>query len=266
MIGSLLVANRGEIARRIIRTARRLGVRAIAVLLRGRCRAAVCGRGGRVRAASGRPTPPCAYRNSDAILAAAKDTGAQAIHPGYGFLSENADFARTVVASGLMWVGPDADAITAMGDKINARNLMAAAGVPVAAGTTEPAADVDAAVTEAARIGYPVMVKASAGGGGMGMGVAVDEATLRTEYEKVRAFAERMFGDGSVLIERLLSAGCVTSKCRSSAWPTAGWSHWASGSARCSGATRSWSRSRRRLRPRHPRAARGPARRGSTGW
>ena len=89
-----------------------------------------------------------------------------------------------------------------MGDKINARNLMAAAGVPVAPGTTDPAADLDAAVTAAAEIGYPVMVKAAAGGGGMGMAVAVDEAALRTEYDKVRAFAERMFGDGSVLIER----------------------------------------------------------------
>ena len=89
-----------------------------------------------------------------------------------------------------------------MGDKINARNLMAAAGVPVAPGTTDPAADLDAAVAAAAAIGYPVMVKAAAGGGGMGMAAAGDEAALRTEYEKVRAFAERMFGDGSVLIER----------------------------------------------------------------
>src|SRR2546423_10726428 len=89
-----------------------------------------------------------------------------------------------------------------MGDKINARNLMAAAGVPVAPGTRDPAASVSAAVEEAARIGYPVMVKAAAGGGGMGMAAALDEAALRTEFEKVRGFAERMFGDGSVLIER----------------------------------------------------------------
>ena len=89
----------------------------------------------------GPANPAQSYRNAEAILAAAKSTGAQAIHPGYGFLSENADFARTVEASGLIWVGPGADAITAMGDKINARNLMAAAGVPVAPGTTDPAAD-----------------------------------------------------------------------------------------------------------------------------
>ncbi|MDT0527617.1 biotin carboxylase N-terminal domain-containing protein [Micromonospora sp. DSM 115977] len=201
MIESLLVANRGEIARRIIRTARRLGIRAIAVHSEAdadlpfvtEADEAVC---------VGPANPAQSYRNVEAILAAAKSTGAQAIHPGYGFLSENADFARTVEASGLIWVGPGADAITAMGDKINARNLMAAAGVPVAPGTTDPAADLDAAVVAAAEIGYPVMVKAAAGGGGMGMGVATDEAALRTEYDKVRSFAERMFGEGSVLIER----------------------------------------------------------------
>ncbi|MEV6691266.1 biotin carboxylase N-terminal domain-containing protein [Micromonospora sp. NPDC051196] len=201
MIESLLVANRGEIARRIIRTARRLGVRAIAVHSEAdadlpfvrEADEAVC---------VGPANPAQSYRNTEAILAAAESTGAQAIHPGYGFLSENADFARTVEAAGLIWVGPGADAISAMGDKINARNLMAAAEVPVAPGTTEPAADLTAALAAADEIGYPVMVKAAAGGGGMGMGVASDESALRTEYDKVRAFAERMFGDGSVLIER----------------------------------------------------------------
>ncbi|KAB1101785.1 acetyl/propionyl/methylcrotonyl-CoA carboxylase subunit alpha [Micromonospora aurantiaca] len=201
MIESLLVANRGEIARRIIRTGRRLGIRTIAVHSEAdaalpfvtEADEAVC---------VGPANPAQSYRNVEAILDAARSTGAQAIHPGYGFLSENADFARTVEGAGLIWVGPGADAISAMGDKINARNLMAAAGVPVAPGTTEPASDLDAAVAAAAEIGYPVMVKAAAGGGGMGMGVAADEAALRTEYDKVRAFAERMFGDGSVLIER----------------------------------------------------------------
>ncbi|MEV4269803.1 biotin carboxylase N-terminal domain-containing protein [Micromonospora aurantiaca] len=201
MIESLLIANRGEIARRIIRTGRRLGIRTIAVHSEAdgalpfvtEADEAVC---------VGPANPAQSYRNVEAILDAARSTGAQAIHPGYGFLSENADFARTVEGAGLIWVGPGADAISAMGDKINARNLMAAAGVPVAPGTTEPASDLDAAVAAAAEIGYPVMVKAAAGGGGMGMGVAADEAALRTEYDKVRAFAERMFGDGSVLIER----------------------------------------------------------------
>jgi acetyl-CoA carboxylase biotin carboxylase subunit len=201
MIDSLLIANRGEIARRIIRTAKRLGIRSIAVYSEAdagmpfvtEADEAIC---------VGPANPAQSYRNTEAILAAAKSTGAQAVHPGYGFLSENADFARAVEADGLIWVGPGAEAITAMGDKINARNLMAEAGVPVAPGTRDPAATVDAALDAAATIGYPVMVKAAAGGGGMGMAVAADEAGLRTEYEKVRGFAERMFGDGSVLIER----------------------------------------------------------------
>jgi acetyl-CoA carboxylase biotin carboxylase subunit len=201
MIDSLLIANRGEIARRITRTAKRLGIRSIAVYSEAdagmpfvtEADEAIC---------VGPANPAQSYRNTEAIISAAKSAGAQAIHPGYGFMSENADFARTVEANGLIWVGPGADAITAMGDKINARNLMAAAGVPVAPGTHEPAATIDAALDAAAAIGYPVMVKAAAGGGGMGMAVARDEAGLRIEYDKVRAFAERMFGDGSVLIER----------------------------------------------------------------
>jgi acetyl-CoA carboxylase biotin carboxylase subunit len=201
MIESLLVANRGEIARRIIRTAKRLGIRTIAVHSEAdvglpfvaEADEAIC---------VGPADPAQSYRNTEAILAAAKSTGAQAIHPGYGFLSENADFARSVEANGLIWVGPGADAIVAMGDKINARNLMAAAGVPVAPGTADPAATVESAIEAAATIGYPVMVKAAAGGGGMGMAVAEDEPGLRKEYDKVRAFADRVFGDGSVLIER----------------------------------------------------------------
>ncbi|HZN73843.1 MAG TPA: biotin carboxylase N-terminal domain-containing protein [Micromonosporaceae bacterium] len=190
MIESLLVANRGEIARRIMRTARRLGVRTIAVhsevdaalpFVTEADEAILLG-------------PPQCYRDVDAIMAAAKSTGARAIHPGYGFLAENAEFARTVEAAGLVWVGPGADAIAAMGDKINARDLMAAAGVPVAPGTTDPA--------EAAAIGFPVMVKAAAGGGGMGMAVVADESALTAEYEKVRGFAARMFGDEAVFFER----------------------------------------------------------------
>jgi acetyl/propionyl-CoA carboxylase alpha subunit len=198
VIESLLVANRGEIARRVIRTARRLGVRTVAV---------------HSEIDAGLPFvaeadeavdigPAQAYRNTEAILAAARKTDAAAIHPGYGFLSENAEFARAVEAAGLVWVGPPADAIDQMGDKINARNLMAAAGVPVSPGTQTPMATADEAVEAAQRIGYPVMVKAAAGGGGMGMASAADEAELRAQHEKVTGFAERMFGDGSVLIER----------------------------------------------------------------
>ncbi|WP_433612063.1 acetyl-CoA carboxylase biotin carboxylase subunit [Dactylosporangium sp. CA-139114] len=201
MLTSLLVANRGEIARRVLRTARRLNIRTIAVHSEADADLPF------VREADeavpiGPANPAQSYRNAEAVLAAAKAAGAEAIHPGYGFLSENAAFAQAVVDNGLIWVGPGPEAIAAMGDKINARNLMAAAGVPVAPGTTDPATSADAALRAAEAIGFPVMVKAAAGGGGMGMAVANDADGLRAEYDKVRAFAERMFGDGSVLIER----------------------------------------------------------------
>src|SRR6185369_15528287 len=131
MIESLLVANRGEIARRVIRTARRLGIRTIAVHSDVDAELPFVVEADEA-VLIGPANPALSYRNAQA-------TGAAAIHPGYGFLSENADFARAVVEQGLTWVGPGAEAIAAMGDKINARNLMAAAGVPVAPGTADPA-------------------------------------------------------------------------------------------------------------------------------
>jgi acetyl-CoA carboxylase biotin carboxylase subunit len=200
MISSVLVANRGEIARRIIRTARRLGIRTIAVYSEADEKLPFVAEADEAVPLTG--TPAQAYRDSAQLLAIAARTGAEAIHPGYGFLSENAGFARAVVGAGLVWVGPPAEAIERMGDKINARNLVAAAGVPVSPGTETPVSDADGALAAAEGIGYPVMVKASAGGGGMGMAVAADPAALAREYDKVRAFAERMFGDGSVLLER----------------------------------------------------------------
>jgi acetyl-CoA carboxylase biotin carboxylase subunit len=204
MFDTLLVANRGEIARRIIRTARDMGIRTVAVhsdvdadlpFVREADQAVLLGGA----------APAESYRNVDAMLRAAKDSGAQAIHPGYGFLSENADFARTVVDAGLIWVGPSADVIEKMGDKINARNLMQDAGVPVAAGTREPVSGPEAALAAAERIGYPIMIKASAGGGGMGMSVAHDAGQVAEQLARIGAFAERTFGDGSVLLERFLS-------------------------------------------------------------
>jgi acetyl-CoA carboxylase biotin carboxylase subunit len=135
-------------------------------------------------------------------MEAARRTNARAIHPGYGFLAENAGFARRVVDDGLIWIGPPPEAISAMGDKISARNLMERAGVPVAAGTREPVPDADAAV--AAGIGYPVMVKAAGGGGGIGMSVAYDEDGLRKAYETARTRAERFFGNPDILLERFV--------------------------------------------------------------
>jgi acetyl-CoA carboxylase biotin carboxylase subunit len=200
-LSPLLVANRGEIARRVIRTARRLGIRTVAVHSAPDAELPFVAEADEAIRLDG-ANPGLVYRDMEALLAAAKATGARAVHPGYGFLSENPEFARAVAAQGLTWVGPAAGAIAAMGDKINARNLVAAAGVPVAPGTTEPVPDLAAAVGAAAGIGYPVMVKAAAGGGGMGMAVAADEPALRREYEKVGGFAQRLFGDPSVLLER----------------------------------------------------------------
>ena len=146
------------------------------------------------------------YLNAEAILAAAARTGAEAIHPGYGFLAENAAFASKVIDAGLTWIGPPPDAIDLMGHKISARNLMASAGIPVADGGAEPVHDVDQALAVAVGIGYPVMIKAAAGGGGIGMSMATDPERLRSGFETARTRAERFFGNPSILIERYIAS------------------------------------------------------------
>jgi acetyl-CoA carboxylase, biotin carboxylase subunit len=199
---SVLVANRGEIAVRVIGTCQRLGVKAVAVHSEADAGAL------HVRVADESvllgPAPAAeSYLDIGRVLEAAQVTGVQAIHPGYGFLAENAEFARRVTDAGLVWVGPAPEAIEAMGDKVAARAAMAAAGVPVAPGT-DPLPDADAAAAAAARIGYPVMVKAVAGGGGIGMAAVDDEPALRTAYETARTRAERFFGSPAVFLERYL--------------------------------------------------------------
>jgi len=154
----------------------------------------------------GPAAPAASYLDIDRVLAAARETGAQAVHPGYGFLSENPAFARAVAAAGLTWVGPTPESMEAMGDKIAARNLMSDAGVPVAPGTRRAVTDVEDAVTQATGIGYPLMVKASAGGGGIGMAVVADEAALRGAFETARTRAERFFGSPAILLERFVPA------------------------------------------------------------
>ncbi len=201
MFDSVLVANRAEIARRVIRTARRMGIRAIAVYSDADADLPYVGEADDA-VHLGPAQPARSYLDAAAIIDAARKTGAAAVHPGYGFLAENADFARQVIGAGLTWVGPDPAAIEQMGDKIRARNLMEAAGVPVSPGSREPVTDVIAALAEADRIGYPVMVKASAGGGGIGMGVAAGPADLRAAFETARSRAERFFGSPEILIER----------------------------------------------------------------
>jgi acetyl-CoA carboxylase, biotin carboxylase subunit len=203
VLESVLVANRGEIARRVIATARRLGIRSVAVYSEADAGLPF------VREADeavliGPPPPAQSYLDAAAILAAARQTTAAAVHPGYGFLSENATFARQVQAEGLTWVGPTPEAIGQMGDKINARNLMHRAGVPVALGSTEPVTGPSAALAEAERIGYPVMVKAAAGGGGIGMSAAAGPEELQTAFETARTRAERFFGSPAILLERFI--------------------------------------------------------------
>ncbi len=202
---SVLVANRGEIARRVIRTARRLGVRAIAVYSEADAGLPYVAEADDAVQIGPAPAKD-SYLNIPAILAAAKQTGAQSIHPGYGFLAESSEFAQQVIDAGLTWIGPPPQAIDQMGDKIRARNLMAKAGVPVAAGTADPVQDVDEALRLATTIGYPVMIKAAAGGGGIGMSVAADPEQLRKGFETARSRAERFFASPAILLERYISS------------------------------------------------------------
>ena len=203
MFDSVLIVNRGEIARRIIRTARRMGIKAIAVYSDADESLPY------VKEADqavyiGASAPAQSYLDSVLLLDVAREARAAAVHPGYGFLAESPGFARAVIRAGLTWVGPDPDAIEQMGDKIRARNLVASAGVPVAPGSSAPVADADAAVAEASRIGYPVMVKAAAGGGGIGMSTAFEAGALRAAFDTARSRAERFFGSPEILLERYL--------------------------------------------------------------
>ena len=201
MLESVLVANRGEIARRIIRTAKHMGIRAVAVYSDADADLPYVGEADQA-VRIGPAQPAQSYLDAAAIIEAAAQANAKAVHPGYGFLAENADFARQVMAAGLTWVGPDPEAIEQMGDKIRARNLMEQAGVPVAPGSREPVTDLKAALAEGERIGYPVMVKAAAGGGGIGMGVAAGPAELQAAFDTARSRAERFFGSPEILLER----------------------------------------------------------------
>jgi acetyl-CoA carboxylase, biotin carboxylase subunit len=201
---SVLVANRGEIARRIMRTAARLNIKTVAVYSEAD--------GGLpfVREATesvllGPASPAQSYLSIPAVLEAAAQTDAEAVHPGYGFLAENADFATAVLDTGLIWIGPSPDALAQMGDKVKARNLMTHAGVPVMPGSTEAVVSVERALEEAAEIGYPVMVKAVAGGGGIGMGAARNAEELRSVFETASTRAERFFANPAVLLERFVT-------------------------------------------------------------
>jgi 3-methylcrotonyl-CoA carboxylase alpha subunit len=200
----LLVANRGEIACRVMRTARRLGIETVAVYSdadRDALHVRSADRAVRIGPAPARES----YLSIDAILAAAAQTDADAIHPGYGFLSENADFAAACAAAGRTFVGPSADAIRAMGSKIEAKRIVAAAGAPVVPGFHGEQNDARLA-EEAGRIGYPVMIKASAGGGGKGMRRVDGAADFQAALAGARREAKSAFGDDAVLLEKYLHA------------------------------------------------------------
>ncbi len=203
MIGSVLVANRGEIALRIIRGARDCGVRTIAVYSEPDRLAP------HVLEADeayliGPASSSESYLRGDALIELAQAKGAEAIHPGYGFLAERADFARAVEEAGLVFVGPTSDTISAMGDKTEARRRMSEAGVPIVPGLTEPVEDVAEAAQAAEDLGFPVLLKASAGGGGKGMRVVLEPGDLKKAFEAAVREAVGAFGDGRIYIERYL--------------------------------------------------------------
>ena len=204
MFDKLLIANRGEIAMRIHRACREMGIRTVAVHSTADSRAmhvrladeAVC---------IGPPPARESYLNAAALISAAEITGADAIHPGYGFLSENAGFAEIVRAHGITFVGPAPEHIRLMGDKIAAREAMRDRGLAPVPGSAGPVRGAAHAREEAARIGYPVLVKASAGGGGRGMKVAGSEADLPHALDMAAHEAQEAFGDDAVFLERYLS-------------------------------------------------------------
>ncbi len=203
MFRKILIANRGEIALRVIRACRELDVRTVAVY------SEVDARAPHVREADEAvllgPAPSAeSYLKGDAIIAAALRTGAQAIHPGYGFLSEREWFARAVRDAGLVFIGPPAEAIAAMGSKTSARTLAIAAGTPVVPGTTTPLKDADEAAAVADEMGYPVLLKAAAGGGGKGMRVVHARSELAAALASAQREAKNAFGDDAVYVEKYI--------------------------------------------------------------
>ena len=205
---TVLVANRGEIAVRIIKAVQEAGLRAIAIYSEPDKDSLHTEMANQAIYLPGDSLSEN-YLNSEAIIEAAKSSGAQAIHPGYGFLSERAEFAEAVTKSGITWIGPSPEAIETMGDKISARSRMIESGVPVIPGDEVAIPDdsdhLGTLASVAARVGYPLLLKASAGGGGKGMRIVREPKMLRTEYEAAAREASAAFGDGTVYVERLLT-------------------------------------------------------------
>jgi acetyl-CoA/propionyl-CoA carboxylase biotin carboxyl carrier protein len=202
---TVLVANRGEIACRVIRTLRAMGIRSVAVYSDADAGA----RHVREADAAVRIGPAAAaqsYLSIDAIVRACQDTGAQAVHPGYGFLSENADFARALEAAGIAFIGPGVEALDVMGDKIRSKNHVAGYGVPVVPGIAEPGMTDEELIAAAAAVGFPLLIKPSAGGGGKGMHAVDRPGDLASALATARRVAASAFGDDTLFLERLVTS------------------------------------------------------------
>src|SRR5690606_26111921 len=200
---SVLIANRGEIAVRVIRTAKEMGLRTIAIyseLDRDARHVALADEAWNV---GGAPAAD-SYLKQERIISIAREAGAESIHPGYGFLSENAGFARAVTDAGMIWIGPPPSAIEAMGDKITSRRNAESHGVPTVPGVTEPVTTVEAVAKLAERFGFPIAIKAAHGGGGKGLRVVREPSELADAFEGARREADAYFGNPAVYVERYL--------------------------------------------------------------
>ncbi|HZK06810.1 MAG TPA: acetyl-CoA carboxylase biotin carboxylase subunit [Bacteroidales bacterium] len=205
MIKKVLVANRGEIAIRVMRSCREMGIQSVAVFSDADRTSMHVRYADKAYHIGASPSSE-SYLNIDKIIDVAKRSGSDAIHPGYGFLSENAGFADRCAAEGIIFIGPDASSISSMGDKITARKRMMEAGVPVVPGTTEPITDEQEAIEVIHKIGLPVMIKASAGGGGKGMRLVKDEKNIAAAIRGARSEAKTAFGNDAVYIEKYIES------------------------------------------------------------
>jgi acetyl-CoA carboxylase biotin carboxylase subunit len=203
LFNKILIANRGEIAVRIIRACRNLGIRSVAVYSKEDANSLHVQLADQ-RICIGEGPAKFSYLNMDSIITAAKNMGADAIHPGFGFLSENSDFVRKCQENGITFIGPEADVIDKMGNKSHARKTMMEAGVPVVPGTKEPVYEAETGKILAREIGYPVMIKASSGGGGKGMRVAKSEDEFEFQFNLAQRESANAFGDDTMYIERFV--------------------------------------------------------------
>jgi acetyl-CoA carboxylase, biotin carboxylase subunit len=205
VFSKILIANRGEIAVRVARACRELGISTVAVCSTADRESVVTRMADEV-VVIGPPQPKHSYLYVPSIIEAALHTGAEAVHPGYGFLSEDPDFAEICAGEGLVFIGPRPEVMAQLGDKARARALMAAAGLPLLPGSAAPVPTVDDGLALAAEIGYPVIIKAAAGGGGRGMTVVWQQRDFRDAYARTRSAAQLVFRDSRVYVERFLQA------------------------------------------------------------